>query len=294
MKKKSKILLLISVILLAIYWFWPKNENQENDEIVKENQEARDLVFKSLVSNKEKKIMHQPSEIDTTTPMEQRDQEFEEIKQSLKTSTTKCRAQIESLLPGEEKTEELPSDPALLKKILLTYLDSNYSKEIFKLNSFIAKKTPSENKLKNFVESQEDSEQCYPFVEQEVLLKMLDDLTEDEVSASLKDEYQKVMLDYIEKASVNPQSLFHMASYVNILQAFAENNLIENRYQFELERLKNELMGTVRDTDEDLIKSLRNDELSAFVDIHRRRFDSSEKLKSEFTQLIQEIKETRN
>ncbi len=287
---KKLIAIILLILLVMIFIIFNLNEKTTEKEVAEsQDSSSREVVFTRLGQKKKPEEKPKPEEVAPVKVVETRS--FEEIQTNLEESTQKCRGSIDQLLPGEDKTEELPDDPEVLEKVLASYLDSDYGKQVFSINSFIAGKQIPKKELENFITKQEENQQCYPFVEQEILLKMLDEITEDDADPNLKDKYKTIVLDYICKAVDHPQSLFHMASYLNIIQVFSENNLVDNRFQFELERLRGEIMTTVRDTDEDLIKSLRESEMTNFVEVHKRRFESTDKIKTELSSICKEMKQ---
>jgi hypothetical protein len=291
--RKKLVLALIPIAIMA-YLFWPssnlKVEMDDEEEIIESN--TRSTKTFSKLTTQSNEVIEKTEEVTTDTEA-QNDVEFDNLQTQLKQNTQACRNSIDKLLPGEEKTEELPDDPKLLKEVLQTYVNSSYSQEVFNLNQALAIKTPSSGKIRKFIDNQEDNTQCYPFVEQEVLLKMLDDITDSEEKKENLEQYRDVIVDYLTTASNHPQSLFHLASYVNIVKVLSENQLVDSRHQYELERLRGDIMNTVKETDEELIKSLRGQDMSIFVDIHKKRFESSEKIKREFNQIMTEIKESK-
>ncbi len=288
MKKKHWFFVFI-LTAIALYYF--------NKETPSSNKQLED---REELKKEEKKVFHKLKETQVETHAKasllpgdlphHEEPSFEQVKEKLKVSTKKCREMINQYLPGEEKTEDIPDDPNKLRQILKAYIESQYSQDIYQLNEALTKDGIDQESLKGFINNQEEDEQCYPFVEQEVLLKILDELTEEGLEQETKREYRDIVLDYLKEALNFPQSLFHLASYLNIVQVMAQKNLIESRVQFDVERLRSDVMRTVRDTDEELIKSLRDEEMTQFVDTHRRRFEATNKIKQEFRLLYRDIR----
>jgi hypothetical protein len=287
MNKKHLYWILPTVTILIIIIFSMGGDDDSIDEVAEIENSAQVTVSKipkKIIDEAEDEV--EDSALDAapvvnSTPLDS-------LKSNVQKAKSECQQGIDKLIPGKEKTEHLPDDPQQLFSILKVYIDSGYNDSIYKLNSHIASDLKEPEKLKNYLDEQAKSDQCYPFVEQEILLKILDYVTEEQRNPSEIGEYRKVILEYLDMATNSPQSLFHLASYINIFQVLAENNIIENHFFYEAERLKNDVMGTVKQTDDEIIRALRENEMSSFVEVHQRRFETTSKVKGEFNQLIKE------
>ncbi|MBL7664083.1 MAG: hypothetical protein JNM93_03030 [Bacteriovoracaceae bacterium] len=212
---------------------------------------------------------------------------FNQVKAVLEESIMGCRTVINENFPGEDKDVELPTDLDKLTDVFNVYQGMNDKLATF--NTTMVETDFDRTEISEYLKDQNEDKQCYPYIEQELMMEALDALTDEELEAPRKKKLLKIFVHHLTASAIRPQSVFHMASYLNMMQVLGENNLVPNHITPELERMKTEIMQVVSETDERLLRSAQESDVDVYLEVQRKRQDVLQKTSEEFANNVREV-----